>query len=139
MNILGIDYGRKNIGLAWVETGLGVVLPFGQFLISDFRISRSERDPVLAGQISDLIAKEKIDKIVVGLPIGLDGKENENTKIVQAFVKELKKRIDLPIEFVDERFTSRQADAMGGTVSRDEKAAMVILQSYLEQSKQSKQ
>ncbi|MBU0597332.1 Holliday junction resolvase RuvX [Patescibacteria group bacterium] len=127
MNILGIDYGKKRIGLAWVDTDLGVVLPFGQFQTSDFRL-----------QIGELVEKEKVDKIVIGLPIGLDGKENENTKSVQVFVEELKEQIDLPIEFVDERFSSRQADAMGGTVSRDEKSAMVILSSYLEQSKQSK-
>jgi RNase H-fold protein (predicted Holliday junction resolvase) len=38
----------------------------------------------------------------------------------------------IPIEFFDERFTSQQADAMGGSVSRDEKSAMAILEGYLE-------
>ena len=125
MNILGIDYGKKRIGLAWVDTDLGVVLPFGQV--------ESKKDKVKS--IVDLIEEQNIDKIVIGLPIGLDGKDNENTKIVQAFVDEFKKQIDLPIEFVDERFSSKQADAMGGTVSRDEKAAMVILSSYLDTNK----
>ena len=43
-----------------------------------------------------------------------------------------KKEIKTPIEFVDERFTSAEADRLGGEASRDEKAAMLILQSYLE-------
>lgn len=119
MNIIGIDYGKKRIGLAWVQEGLDVVLPYG-----------------IVGNVEELIKlvkKEKIDKLVIGLPIGLDGRqENENTQRVREFAEKLKKEIDLPIEFVDERFSSAEADSMGGEVSRDEKAAMVILQSYLD-------
>jgi RNase H-fold protein (predicted Holliday junction resolvase) len=63
--------------------------------------------------------------------MGLDGKENKNTERIRKFVEELKLEVDIPIEFFDERFSSQQADAMGGGVSRDEKAAMVVLQSYL--------
>jgi len=118
MNILAIDHGKKRIGLAWVQEGLDVVLPYG----------------VIEGGVEELvklIKSENINKLVVGLPIGLDGKENQNTKRVREFADELKKKVNLPIEFVDERFTSRQADNMGGDVSRDEKSAMLILQSYI--------
>lgn len=118
MNILAIDYGKKRIGLAWVQVGLDVVLPYGIVSTMD--------------ELVQLIEKEKIDKLIVGFPIGLDGKENRNTKETQLFVSELKKKVDLPIEFIDERFTSKQADSMGGEASRDEKAAMVILQNYLD-------
>jgi len=62
-------------------------------------------------------------------------RQNENTKKIREFVGELQKEIDAPVDFVDERFTSAQADSMGGTVSRDEKAAMLILQSYLDKDK----
>lgn len=127
MNILAIDYGSKNIGLAWCQKELGVVLPFGQ--LKDYKIER------LKDYLVNLIEKEKVDKVIVGLPVGLDGKENENTKKIRKFVSELKNQIDVPVDFVDERFTSAQADSMGGGTggaSRDEKAAMVILQSYLD-------
>ena len=123
MNVLGIDYGKKRIGLAWVDTDLGVILPFGKILTT--------KGEFISKELIDLIEKEKANKIIIGLPIGLDGKENENTKNVRKFGKELEIKVDLPIEFIDERFTSRQADAMGGGVSRDEKAAMLILESYL--------
>jgi putative Holliday junction resolvase len=123
MNILAIDYGTKNIGLALVDTNLGVVLPFGVVQNQESRIKNQE--------VISLIKKEKIDKIIVGLPMGLDGKENKNTERIRKFVEELKLEVDIPIEFFDERFSSQQADAMGGGVSRDEKAAMVVLQSYL--------
>ncbi|OGH72268.1 MAG: hypothetical protein A3I93_03590 [Candidatus Magasanikbacteria bacterium RIFCSPLOWO2_02_FULL_43_22] len=85
-------------------------------------------------ELVNLIKKEKIDKIVIGLPLGLDGKENNNTTRVRKFVDDLKKEIKIPVDFVDERFTSAQADRMDGGMagaSRDEKAAMVILESYL--------
>lgn len=124
MNILGLDYGTKNIGLAWVDTNLGVVLPFGIIVQRETQNAQYE--------LKSLIEKEKIDKIIIGLPIGLDGKENKNTERVKKFTEDLKSEIDVPIEFFDERFSSLQGDAMGGGVSRDEKAAMVILQSYVE-------
>lgn len=125
MNILAIDYGSKNIGLAWCQKELGVVLPFGRILT---------HDPDSMTQLGDLILKEKVDKVIVGLPVGLDGKENENTKKIREFASELKKETGIPADFVDERFTSAQADSMGGTVSRDEKSAMIILQSYLDKN-----
>jgi len=127
MNILAVDFGTKNIGLAWCDAAMGVVLPFGQ-------VGNRTTDYGLR-QLADLIKKEKIDKIVVGLPVGLDGKENANTERVKKFVDDLKTVIDAPIEFFDERFTSQAADRMGGGVSRDEKSAMVILEGYLEKIK----
>ena len=127
MKVLAIDYGSKNIGLALVDTALGVVLPFGRIEWSGERDTRNG--------LVNIIRKEKIDKIVAGLPIGIDGKENENTKKIRKFVSELKNETDTPVDFIDERFTSAQADRMGGGAggaSRDEKAAMILLQSYLD-------
>ena len=121
MNILAIDYGAKRIGLAWVNTDIGVVLPFGQ---------------IINPELITLIQREGIDKIVVGLPLGLNGKENKGTERVRGFVEDLKKYIAVSIEFIDERFSSAEADRMeGGGASRDEKAAMIILQTYLDRKK----
>lgn len=127
MNILTIDYGKKRIGLAWVDTEVGVVLPFGQILNPKSEI----RNP----ELITLIQREKVDKIVVGLPFGLDGTENENTQKVREFCDMLKSEVRVPIATVDERFSSAEADRMGGGVSRDEKAAMIILQAYLDAQK----
>mgnify|MGYP001573208371 FL=1 len=124
MNILAVDYGTKNIGLAWAQIGLGVVLPYG--VIKDKNLD----------ELAKLIKKENIDKVVIGLPFGLEEKENENTKKRKQFASDLKNLINIPIEFEDERFSSQAADRMGeGGASRDEKSAMVILQSYLEKNK----
>ena|SRR3989344_1804355 len=122
MHLLAIDYGTKNIGLARASTGVNVVLPFG-------RITSEETDKLVK-----LIDKEKIDKIVVGLPLGLDGTENKNTERVRKFADELKKAGAAPVEFITEIFSSQAGDRMGAGVSRDEKAAMVILQSYLDKN-----
>ena len=118
MNILAIDHGKKRIGLAWAQEALGIVLPYGVVETMD--------------EVVDLIKEEKISKVIVGLPLGLDGKENANTKVVREFAGKLEGKIGVMVEFVDERLTSKQADNMGGEVSRDEKAAMIILESYLD-------
>jgi putative holliday junction resolvase len=128
MNILAIDYGQKNIGLAWMQIGLDVVLPYGIL---------SEKDPsdhII--KLRDLIVQESIDTVVIGLPLTMeDGSENANTKRVRTFGAALEKEIGFSISYVDERLSSFEADQMGGDVSRDEKAAMVILQTYKEQLK----
>lgn len=134
MNILAIDYGAKRIGLAWVDTKLSVVLPFG-VVNNDPAFAKAlagKQGSGIKEQLGDIIKREKIDHVVVGLPLGLDGKENENTKSVRTFCDTLKSQVSVPIEFVDERFSSAEADRMEGNVSRDEKAAMVLLQAYLD-------
>ncbi len=124
MNILAIDYGKKKIGLAFAQTGLDLVLPLGQIAGSDDRLKREK--------IKRLVEERKIDKIIIGLPLGLKGEENDNTDRVRLFAEKLSALCGVETELLDERFTSRLADQMGGTISRDEKAAMVILQNYLD-------
>jgi len=121
MNILAVDFGTKNIGLAWCDTAIGVSLPFG--------IASSIND------IIQIIKDERIDKVVVGLPIGLDGKENKNTERVRKFADDLKKATDVSIDLYDERYSSQVADKMNGLAGRDEKAAMIILEDYLAKNK----
>jgi len=131
MNILGIDYGQKNIGLAWMQEGLDVVLPFGVIQVE------KNKEQAIDQQIKELktlIEEQNIGIVVIGLPLTLeDGAENGNTQRVRAFGDSVKKKIGLPVTYVDERLTSFEADQMGGDASRDEKAAMVILQTYKKQ------
>lgn len=124
MNILGVDFGTKRIGLAWVNKDLGVVLPYGQ-------IRGKDREEMLLN-LAKFIKEEKIDKVVFGLPLTLEGQESPNSRRVRTFVDELKKIINVPVDFYDERLSSFAADQMEGDASRDEKAAMIILTDYLE-------
>ena len=126
MNYLAVDFGTKNIGLAWAQEGVDVVLPFG--IIKNLENGVDE--------LADLIKTEKIDQVVIGLPLSLDGLETANTVRVREFAKKLKEKINAPIEFINEMFSSQMADRSGaGGVSRDEKSAMAILESYLEKIK----
>lgn len=124
MNILAIDYGQRNIGLAWMQEGLDVVLPYGVI----------QNDESGLGDLQVLIKKEGIQKIVLGLPLDLnEGTENMNTKRVREFGAKLEKQTGLLVDYIDERLSSFEADQMGGDASRDEKAAMVILETYKSQ------
>ncbi len=125
MNILALDIGQKRTGVAWVDTTVNVVLPFGVL-----------KNDTYGEAVIELISKENPDLVVVGLPLGLDGSENEHTKQVRDFVASLGEQTRKQnFVFFDERFSSQQADRSMGGVSRDEKAAMVILEGYLESLK----
>lgn len=118
MSILAIDVGKKRWGLAWCEPGLGIVLPFGVVASVD--------------EVRDIIAKEKISQVVVGLPLDLQAEETEWAGEVRAIGAQLENLV--PVEFIDERFSTAAAARMGAEgATRDEKAAMIILQSYLDQ------
>lgn len=125
MQILAIDFGTKNIGLAWCDTGIGVVFPFG--------IIKSEDRDKAKRELEDFVKKERVDVLVVGLPLSLDGTENKNTERIRNFASSLD--LKCKVEFFDERFTSRQADRSQGGASRDEKSAMILLESYLQKNK----
>lgn len=127
MNILAIDYGTKHIGLARASDGMDLVLPFGV-------IDNKDRNQALAA-IVKIIQVECIEMLVIGLPTGLDGSENNNTVKVRNFADELKRKIAVPVVFMTEIFSSQTADRMGQGVSRDEKSAMIILDSYLQKQK----
>ena len=122
MNILAIDYGKKRIGLAWMQEGIDVVLPFGKIQDTNSKIQIEK--------LVLLVRQEKIDLLVVGMPIGLDGKENENTARVREFGASLAKESGLRVEYIDERFTTSEAHRMGGDASADEKSAMLMLEAY---------
>lgn len=121
MNILSIDYGSKNIGLAWVDTGIGAVLPFG--------VVKGGKTAV--GELVKIIKKEKIDMVVFGLPMSLKNEENQNTKRIREFMEQVKKLSGVTVEFINEMFSSQLADRSEPGVSRDEKSAMIILEDYL--------
>lgn len=128
MNILALDFGTKRIGMAWVDTEIGVVLPFGI-------VEYSNQTKVTVEKLTELIKQEHIQKVVIGLPLGLDGKENENTARIRSFAEELKSKLEIPVEFFDERFSSQAGDRYAGEASRDEKAAMIILENYVTKNK----
>lgn len=94
--ILAIDYGRKRTGIAvsdplqMIANGLTTV-PTHQLL----------------SFILDYVSKEPVERILVGLPKQMNNEMSENMQRIEPFVRSLKKKLpDMPIEYVDERFTS---------------------------------
>ena len=127
--ILGIDYGKKRIGVAIADVSTKTAVPFSV-------LENKGLNDVLQ-KLKKIILEENIDQIVVGKPMTLKNEESEQTKEVIAFIEELKENLDILILEFDERFSSKQAGSLlrGFTKEkRDDVAAMVILQDYLEKS-----
>lgn len=131
--ILAIDYGKK-------RTGLAVTDPL-QLIANGLTTVDTAK---LIDFLMTYLKKEKVERIVVGLPKQMNGQESDNMKNIIPFVNRLKKLIpDIPIEFFDERFTSVLAhkamlESGIGKKARQNKAlvdeisATIILQSYME-------
>lgn len=131
--ILSIDYGRK-------RTGLAVTDPLK--IIANGLTTVSAH--LLWDYLNDYISREQVERIVIGKPMQTNGQPSENLARVEAFVNRWRKNHpELPIEYVDERFTSvlaHQAMIDGGLKKKarqdkalvDEISATIILQSYMQ-------
>ncbi|TSC78178.1 MAG: putative holliday junction resolvase [Parcubacteria group bacterium Gr01-1014_33] len=125
MRYLGIDYGEKRIGIALSD-------PEGRIAFPETTLFQPNAARVVK-KIKTLLEKERVSTIVIGLPLGLDGKETEESHAVRRFAEKIKKSISLPIEFENEMFTSRMVEHKGVKKEHtDAAAAAVILQSYLD-------
>jgi len=92
--------------------------------------------------IAGIIARYEVERVIVGLPLSMNGSVGEQAEKVKAFVRELSCRISVPLEFRDERLTTLSARrlirASGGKKSKrrrpdDAVAAALILQGYLDE------
>lgn len=131
--IVAIDYGRK-------RTGIAVTDPM-QLIANGLTTVPTH---TLLDFILSYVASEQVDRILIGLPRQMDHAVSENMKYIEPFVNALKKKLpNVPIEYVDERFTSvlaHKAMLEGGLKKKarqnkalvDEISATIILQSYLE-------
>ncbi len=118
MRYLGIDYGKKRIGLALSD-------PEGRMA---FPAATVERE----GEILEFIAEKEIAAIVIGLPLGLDGGESDASSRARAFAARLGTSVQLPIAFENEMFTTKIAEEHSSGEHADAAAAALILQSYLD-------
>lgn len=131
--ILAIDYGRK-------RTGIAVTDPMQIIANGLCTVPTHE----LVDFLLKYVQQEKVERIIVGHPRQMNYEDSENMKYIVPFLNRLKKVLpDIPVELVDERFTSvlaHQAMLTGGLKKKvrqdkalvDEISATIILQSYLE-------
>lgn len=134
MRYLAVDYGSKRTGLAICDPDETIASPLA--------VIYGQKD--LINKIVDVVKNENVEAIVLGLPLNMDNSEGPQAKLVYKFARRLKKRLDIPIHFQDERLSSfaaedklYSADVKAVKKSRplDAIAAAEILQSFLEQKK----
>ncbi|MEL6353578.1 MAG: Holliday junction resolvase RuvX [Cyanobacteria bacterium J06627_28] len=133
VSALGLDLGEKRIGVAGCDrTGL--------IATGLTTLKKTSFDSVVQ-PLRQLIAEREVKILVVGMPYTLNGEVGFQAKKTQKFAQRLSRSLNLPVEFVDERLTSFQAEQMliaeRKAPSRnkgliDRKAAAIILQQWLD-------
>lgn len=134
MRILGIDYGEKRIGLALTDPEAILAYPYATLV-------KTTRDKLFA-DLAEVLDKEGVECIVLGLPVDLDGTETLTTRQVRNFAASLARRTDIPIHLADERLSTQAArdDLAASGMNRkrtkavlDQQSAVRILESWLGQ------
>ncbi len=133
---MGLDVGKKRIGLAISQSGI-ISQPYLTIQNQDINQSIDE--------IISICYKEKVEKIIVGLPYIESNHENKQVKYVEDFIDKLKVKINIPIIIIDEFLTSKEAERLIKASGQknissknkekiDQKSAQLILEDYLHQN-----
>src|SRR6202011_3324045 len=102
--ILALDYGRARIGLAIADAQTRMAKP----LATLERINRNED----MRRLRELAREQGVTQIIVGLPLRLDGSRGEMAEEASRFAERVRKQIGMPVELVDERLTSWEAERL---------------------------
>lgn len=138
MRILGLDVGRRRIGVAISDPSRTLARP-----MTTLTLDAGDDGVARAAETIARVASEEdgLTTIVVGMPHRLDGSPDAETPRVQAFIRALQARTNVPIVAEDERLSSREAESRLALNERDWRkrkprldaaAAAVILQDYLD-------
>jgi putative Holliday junction resolvase len=131
--LLGLDVGTKTIGLALSDVTRSVATPYDTIRRSKFTAD--------AKTIRDVVEKNQVGALVIGLPLNLDGSEGPRAQSTRAFARNLAAHVEVPIAFWDERLSTAAVERhlIEADVSRkrraevvDRMAAAYILQGALE-------
>jgi len=135
---LGLDIGDRRIGVALSDPG-GV-------LASPFTIISCQDEAADVAAIKEMVEQNQVERVIVGLPLSMDGSVGQQAEKVKAFTRKLSDNIEVPVEFRDERLTTVAAKQLmreaGGKKSRrknshdDAIAAALILQGYLDKRRE---
>ena len=120
--LLALDVGSRRVGLAITDDSKLISQPM-PYTVDPSELSRT---------IKELTNDYEIEKIVVGLPKTMAGKESKQTEAVRNLINHLD--LSVPFEFFDERLTARQAEGLarlGSTLPIDSLAAQQLLEQYL--------
>ncbi|KUE90286.1 Holliday junction resolvase [Cupriavidus necator] len=124
--VLAFDYGEKKIGVA-----------LGNFITREARALTILPNITVEGRfeaVAALIREWNPVQLIVGMPVNPEGGEQPSMKLARRFGNQLNGRFGLPVEWVDERYTSRAASMAGARRGElDAEAARIILQQYFDQ------
>jgi putative Holliday junction resolvase len=125
MRVLALDYGSARCGCALSDPTGTLATP----------IDHIERPGTRKGlvRVADLARAREVQRIVVGLPLGLSGHDTDQTRETREWADKLRDRVaPIPVELYDERFTTAIAARSGDTrTSEDSRAAAVLLEDWL--------
>ena len=124
MKVLALDYGSA-------RTGVAVSDPTGT-LARPLEVVEDASAPAGLRHLADLVEREGVERIVVGLPVTLRGERGAQAEETEAFVSALRGVTEVPIESFDERFTTKLAEAQPSEAPPDAVAAAHLLSTYLE-------
>ena len=124
MKVLALDYGPARTGVAVSDPTGTLARPVGV-------VERAATEAGLA-RLLELVRAEKPDRIVVGLPLTLRGEHGEQARATERFVETLREAVDIPVESLDERFTTALASQTPSRAAEDARAAAHLLTTYLE-------
>jgi putative Holliday junction resolvase len=124
VKVLALDYGPARTGVAVSDPTGTLARPVGV-------VERAATDAGLA-RLLELVRAEDPDRIVVGLPLTLRGEHGEQARATERFVETLREAVDVPVESLDERFTTALASQTPARAAEDARAAAHLLTTYLE-------
>jgi putative Holliday junction resolvase len=133
ISALGLDLGSKRIGVAGCD-GTGLIATG----LTTIERTSFDRD---VAQLREIIEQRQVQILVVGLPYSMNGTLGTQARKVQNFTKRLEAALQLPVEYVDERLSSLEAEELIKAENRspsrnkgliDRKAAAIILQQWLD-------
>jgi putative Holliday junction resolvase len=133
--ILAFDFGTRWIGVAVGDTEIRIASPVGLF--------EADNPARRLAEVELLLREWRPGRLLVGLPLAMDGGEHELTRRARRFARQLEARFGLPVDFADERLSSasaRETLRETGKGGREHKqdvhalAAKIILQSYLDEA-----
>jgi putative Holliday junction resolvase len=123
MKYLGIDYGTKRVGLAVGHSETGMAFPLRVVAVSD----------ALLSDIATIVRDEAIEAIVIGQSLNFANEPNPLMKKITPFAEALRVATHLPVSFMNEALSSREAmHLQGDNAQNDASAAAIVLQSYLD-------
>ena len=123
---MGIDYGHKNVGVAFSDESGCMAFPYGVI----------PNDAQLFKKILALIEEKAVSEIVIGHSLNKDGKENKIHSSVEELMMQITLELGLPVHLEPEQYSTQQAIRIQGkTASTDAAAAAIILDSFITRKK----